>query len=495
MLKYLLMLFLNFYEDKMKNIKIWVMLFLLGGVINAQDFNDALRLSDPGVLSGARSLGMGNAYSALSNDLSAGTFNPAGFGLIRNLEFDGGLNFNSFSNNTTFFGKQTSYSSNSTKLSQFGFVFPVPTAQGSLVFALGYSQSKDFNRSMKFDGYNPGNTSMIQDLTFSPFRDDNDFTYELGLSYPVTSTMDTTLINGKLNQSGKILQEGAINSWFFSGAVEIEKDIFVGATIDIFSGTFKRTNDYYEDDFMGNYPSGLQLDPNDPTTRGFLSFYRNTLLNWDISGWDAKIGLLAKLNDMFNLGITIRFPKTFTIKETYTVNGQSDFVNTSYTINPPFDYNSEYDITTPFEFTVGGSYSDRGLTLSADANLIDYTQMEFSSGLDAQTRTDNNNQIKDLFRTVVNIHAGAEYVIPHSPVIVRAGFMLMPSPFKGDPSEYDKKYATVGLGIKADKNLAFDLAYVYGWWKDIGDNYSYNVSTTYQDITYHNFAATMKYFF
>ena len=479
----------------MKKINLILGIMLIGSLLYAQDFNDALRLSEPGFLSGSRSLGMGNAYTALSNDLSAGTFNPAGFGLIKRLEFDGGLNWNSFSNNTTFFGNQTNYSSNSTKLGQFGFVFPVPTTQGSLVFALGFSQDKDFNRSMKFSGYNPGNNSMIQDLTFSPFRDDNDFTYELGLSYPVTSSMDTTLINGKLNQSGKIIQEGSINSWFFSGAVEIEKNIFIGATIDIFSGKFKRTNDYYEDNLAGYYPASMQLDPSDPTTLGFLSFYRNTILDWDISGWDAKVGLLAKLNDMFNLGVTIRFPKTFTIKETYTVNGHSDFVNSSFTIDPPFIYNNEYDITTPFEFTVGGSYSNRGLTLSADAQLIDYTQMEFSSGLDAQTRNDNNNQIKDLFRTVLNLHGGVEYEIPNTPVSIRIGAMLLPSAFKGDPSEYDKKFITAGMGIKADKNLEFDIAYAYGWWKDFGDNYSSNVSVTYQDITYHNFAATMKYFF
>ena len=479
----------------MKKIKLVAVILLVGSMLYAQDFNDALRLSEPGILSGARSLGMGNAYTALSNDLSAGIFNPAGFALIKKLEFDGGLSFNSFGNNTTFFANQTDYSSNSTKLGQFGFVFPVPTSQGSLVFSLGYNQMKDFNRSMKFDGYNPGNTSMIQDLTFSPFRDDNDFTYELGLSYPVTTTQDTTLINGKLNQSGKVIQEGAINSWFFSGAVEIEKDIFVGATVDVFSGSFKRTSDYWEDDFNGNYPASLQLDPNDPNTRGFQSFYRNTILNWDISGWDAKIGILAKLNELFRLGVTIRFPKTFTIKEDYTVNGQSQFVNSSYSINPLFEYNSEYDITTPYEFTLGGAYTGRSFTLSAEAKIIDYTQMEFSSGLDDQTRADNNNQIKDLFRTVVNLNAGAEYLLPNSPVSFRAGFMLMPSPFKGDPTDYDKKYVTVGAGIKADSNLAFDIAYAYGWWKDFGDNYSVNVSRTYQDITYHNFVASMRYSF
>jgi long-subunit fatty acid transport protein len=479
----------------MKKIILLVTILFVASALNAQNSNDALRLSESGILSGARSLGMGNAYTALSNDLSAGFFNPAGFGLIKKLEFDGGINFNSFGTNTTLFGNQKNFSSSSTNLDQFGFVFPVPTMQGSLVFSLGYSQLNDFNRSMKFDGFNPGRNSMIEDLTFSPFKDDNDFIYELGLSYPGKNSMDTTLINGRLNQSGKIVQTGTINSWFFSGSIEVEKDVFLGGTLDIYSGTYKRTSDYWEDNSMNNYPASLQLDPNDSGTKGFKSFYRNTILDWEIAGWDAKLGLLAKLNEFINIGATIRFPKTYTIKEKYSVYGESTFSNAFYSSNPPFEYQSEYDITTPFEFTFGGAYTDRSITLSADIKLIDYTQMKFSSGLDNQTRSDINNEIKDLFRTVLNLNAGAEYIIPNSQVALRAGFMLMPSAYKDDPSEYDKKYVTAGIGFKVTRTLTFDIGYAYGWWKDFGDNYSANISRTYQDITYHKLIATMKYNF
>jgi long-subunit fatty acid transport protein len=481
----------------MKKIKIIAAIVLFATVINAQDFNDALRLSETGILGGARALSMGNAYTALSNDLSAGLFNPAGFGLIRKLQFNGSINYNSLGNNTTFLGNQVNYSSTSTNLDQFGFVFPVPTAQGSLVFSLGYSQLVDFNRSMKFDGYNSGNTSMIQSLTNSSSADDRDFTYLLYLNNKVDDSHNSTAINGKLNQSGKITQEGSINSWFFSGAVEVEKNVFIGATIDIYNGKFKRTSDYYEDDFNGVYASVL-LDPTEPKTKGFQTFYRNTILDWDIAGWDAKVGLLAKLNEFINVGATIRFPKTFTIKERFNAYGESNFAGASFSTidaDPPFDYSSEYDITTPYEFTFGGAYSDKDLIISADLKLIDYSQMKFSSGLDNQTRSDINSDIKDLFRTVLNVSAGAEYCLPNTPVSLRAGFMLNPSPYKDDPSEYDKKYITAGVGFKASKSISIDLGYAYGWWKDIGDNYSVKVSRTYQDITYHKLMATLRYNF
>ena len=484
----------------MKNGKKFLMiLFLTVSLMNAQDFNDALRLSEPGISSGPRALGMGNAYTALSNDLSAGIFNPAGFGLIKKLEFDGAISYNSFDNNTTFFGTQTDNSNSWTRLSQFGFAFPVPTARGSLVFSIGFNQLKDFNGTYKFNGYNPGNNSMIQDLTFSPFKDDNDFTYNLGLSYPLYDTHknylgDTTLINGKLNQSGRTIQEGYLNSWSFGGAAEVEKGIFVGAQINVISGTLKSTSDYWEEGSLANYPSNLLLDPTDPRTAGFESFYKSSVLKWDISGWDAKIGLLAQINESFNLGATIQFPRTYTIKESYSVFGISNFKNYTFAIDPNTT-KSEYDVTTPYEFTLGGAFHIRHLTISADAKLIDYTQMEFSDGLDPQTRADNNSQIKDLFRTVVNLNAGAEYVIPRSGVALRAGFIYMPSPFKDDPSDYDKKYITLGAGFALDQNLTLDIGFAHGWWKDFGDNYSSYVSTTFQDISYNNLIFGLKYIF
>ena len=72
-----------------------VSLFLSVNVYS-QNFNDALRLSEPGIISGARSLAMGNAYVALSNDFSSSLFNPAGLGLIKKSDLSLGMNYNSF---------------------------------------------------------------------------------------------------------------------------------------------------------------------------------------------------------------------------------------------------------------------------------------------------------------------------------------------------------------------------------------------------------------
>jgi hypothetical protein len=64
--------------------------------------------------------------------------------------------------------------------------------------------------------------------------------------------------------------------------------------------------------------------------------------------------------------------------------------------------------------------------------------------------------------------------------------MYLQSPYANDPSEFDKKYITVGGGALIDNMFGIDVAYAYGWWKDYGDNYGVNVSRTFQDITVNN---------
>ncbi len=478
---------------KLLNSKFYIVVLLLlsGGFLFAQNAGDALRLSDIGLGFNARALGMGNAYTALSDDFSAVYFNPAGLGLVKRLEFAGGLNYSKFENDVTFFGDKVNSSNSETKLDQLSFVFPFPTLRGSFVLALGYSREKDFNGINTFKGFNPGNNSMTQALLGS-----GDVSY---LLYLTDATGETTPINGKLSQEGTITSSGGIGKWSFSAASEIARKFYLGGTLNIYSGDYKRTREYYEDDTKNYYGIDVLTDPSTANTADFQTFHFNDILDWDISGWDAKVGFIYQAYSSIKLGVrvggSIKFPTTYTIKEDYSVSGESIFANASYTIDPPLESKVEYEIKTPFTFSGGLSVNYSGLILNTDVSYIDYTQMEFSSGLSASATMQNNNDIKNLFRGVMNFNVGAEFTIPETDLRVRGGFILNPSPYDGDPSEYDKKYVTAGLGFLTDETIALDLAYVHGWWKDIGDNYGDNVSRTFQDITYSNLIFTFSYRF
>ncbi|MEW6196854.1 MAG: outer membrane protein transport protein [Bacteroidota bacterium] len=482
---------------RLKYLTVLLIMVLFASVSKPQNFNDALRLSELEIVNGVRSLGMGNAYTALSNDFSASLFNPAGFGLIKSLELTSGVDINSFNSETVFFNNKSDDNISKLGLNQLGFALPIPTVRGSLVLGFGFNQTKNFNYAISFDGFNNGSNSLIQELTY----DNDDIAYELGLSYPTYDndnnyTGDVTEINGKLNQDGKIKQEGSLNSWLFSGAIEVQKDIFVGVTLNIINGDLTRNREYYESDIDDYYDASVLLDPNEPLTSDFETFYINDIIKWDISGWNATFGILAKMGENFNIGLTYELPKEFNIKENYLVNAYSDFGSGyRFVLDPPIDNRIEYDISTPYKLTAGAAFLKDNFTLSADVSYIDYTEMEFTEGLDVFDQIENNKDIKEIFTDVFNINAGFEYQIPYSDFYVRGGFIYMPSPYKEDSSDFDKKYITAGLTVDSGRNIVFNLAYAYGWWKDIGDNYGSNVSRTFQDNSKSNLMLGIKYRF
>ena len=202
----------------------------------AQNYNDALRVGFPGLGSNARALGMGNAFNALSDDASASFFNPAGFGLLKRMEFSGGLSFMNYDNNTTFFNNQTQDNTTNTTLNRISFAFPIPTFQGSFVFGASYHKSKDLTSVLDFNGFNNGNNSKIKSLldTYIPY--DLFLTNEGEVLSPPNYT---SIIDSGLNQSGNILNSGEIDNWTFSSAIEIYKNLFIGGNLTFYGGSFE----------------------------------------------------------------------------------------------------------------------------------------------------------------------------------------------------------------------------------------------------------------
>ncbi|MBU2444657.1 MAG: outer membrane protein transport protein [Bacteroidetes bacterium] len=458
----------------MRTIKFLIFFFIITGTLSAQNFNDALRLSFPGLGVGARALGMGGAFTGISDDYSATYWNPAGLFQIKRMELNAGLNYNNLKNDASFFNNTTNFENSGTSLSNLGFVFPFPTIRGSMVFGLGYSRVNNFNEALAFSGFNPTNTSMIQSLLGK-----GDVSY---LLYLTDSTGNTTPINGRLQQEGSILASGSENQWTLSGAIEVSKDLAVGVSINILGGSFERNRDYSEIDTKNYYGAGVKTDPADSRTADFQEFHFNETLKWELSGFSAKAGFMYRYKDMLRFGATIKFPSSFSIKEDYLVGGTAKF-GTGFTpdISPALESNIEYEIITPYQFSAGISVTRSLFTVSGDINLTDYTQMEFKN-LGASKTVQNNKDIKTLFKSIMDYSVGAEVKVLNSGLKLRGGYMVKNSPFKNDPSDFNRKYITLGAGFHADESFALDIAYIMGKWKTFGDNYGSDVSRTYQNI-------------
>ena len=479
--------------------KVLALLFICSSFVYSQGIPDALRLGFSGLGANARALGMGNAYIGLSDDASAAYYNPAGFGLLKRLEFSGGIDYSTYSNDATFFNNTTNYSSSETRLDRLSFAFPFPTVRGSLVFGISYHNTKDLTGALKFNGFNSANNSLIQVLNQDTYYDSQGYPYNIPYDLRLTDTNLVTPINGNLNQSGTILNTGSTNNWTFSGAIEAAQNLYLGLNLNIITGSYNSNNDYYEDDTHNIYQGPIYTGDNPPPA-DFQTFYLNRILNWDISGWSAKAGLIYQFNDYGRFGLTVQFPKYYTVKETFTISGKSYFANY---INPfilPQDYNSnvKYEIVSPYEFSAGFSANLKGFIFSAEGTAIDYSQLKFDNPQNFSSPNDLlsvNKDIVDQLRAVLNYNVGVEYTVPTVGLRLRTGFFVQPSPYKGDPSSYNRKYFTLGAGILAQETLGLDIAWAHGWWSTIGDNYGSGVSRTYQNIKYDKIMLTATYRF
>ncbi len=479
----------------MKNILIYLTVMItisLSLESSAQNIGDALRLASPSYSTNARSLGMGNSYLSVSDDATAMFFNPAGLGFVKRMELTAAMDYYKYSNTTTFFGEKSDYSNSKTGVSQFAFVFPFPTYQGSFAVGLSYHQIKNFTGAMQFDGFNTEST-MTSDLANSDYQASRDIPYYLELS----DSLDNTQLTNKLQQYGSSLKSGTLDNWNIAASMEIAKNLFIGATLGISSGKYESNSSFTEADLRGIYDT-ISTNPLNPAlTKKFSYFGVDNVINWELSGSEFTFGLLYQLKQLGRVGFTIAFPKSYTIKENFSTSITCAF-GTGFIPDPlSREYSMEYDITTPFVFSGGGSINIAGVIASADISFTDYTETQFSnaSGINVQDIAYLNKSIKEALRSTLNYNLGAEYILTDTGLRLRGGYFIQQSPYKDDPTTFDKKFLTFGLGFLVDDNLSIDFAYMHGWWKDYGDNYGTNLSRTYQEIKVNRFSASFSYRF
>ncbi len=480
---------------KINLITIVVVLFSFVGV-KAQNIEDALRVAEPGILNSAASLGMGNA--TLGADVGYSNFlnNPAAMGLMNSSEVVLSFNFDSISSDNNYFANTLNVHQNSNGINEFGFAYKVPTSQGSLVFGFGFNRIKDFNMRTDFAGYNSGNNSLIQDLTSV----NSQLTYDLRLSHAVYDNnnnylYDETVINGGLEQEGSILEKGNINTWQFSGAVEIANNLYVGATLNLLGGTYTNDREYWEIDKNNLYGTNLQIDPDDPLTVDFKKFYVNDNISWDISGLNLKAGFVYEMSELFRIAGTIQTPTSYDIKETYFVQGSSYFQNDyGYDVAPQTS-KSEYSILTPFVYSMGINSYLKFITLNAEAELLDYSQTEFTDGFTDAERVSKNKEITSNLGFAPRLKFGAKVDIPGTGMNIKAGYMYFYSPYTNANSENNKQYYTAGLEMLANNNFDINIAGAYGFWKDYLDIYGSGEARVNRDVKDIKVVISLKYLF
>lgn len=456
----------------------------------AQFPEDALRLAIPGFGVGGRALSMGNAYTGVASDYSAIYWNPAGLAQLPFSEFSAGLSYLNNQDKSLFFGSAESYTNNATSLNSLGLVHKVPTRRGNLAIAFGYSRQAQFTSGLSFTGFNPA-SSIIQtyarDGAAYPSDLSDNIAYQLYLAdIDTLSGAFISPIANRLTQTARVLESGGLNNWSIAGAVDVAKDLSLGATLTYLSGSYRYDRNYEEQDRLGLY---------DTYPYDFDRLTLDEYIDSDISGVNAKFGLLYRVPDRFRFGLAIKTPTAFTIKESFGSYARSYFDNGD--VRPsdaPFESNGsgQYDVHTPWVFSAGVSVILGNLVLAGDVEYTDWTQMEFvDANPDVMAQ---NKEFKTLFRPTANLRGGLEYDVQPLGVRLRGGVIYNRSPYEGDPSSFDQKYITGGLGILLGGSSMLDLTYARGWWETFRYNYN-STSRTDEQITTNTVLMTFSYRF
>jgi long-subunit fatty acid transport protein len=433
----------------------------IGAPVQAQFPEDALRFSTPGIGVGARAVGMGGAYTGVAADFSALYWNPAGLAQLSYGETTVGLAYHDDRSTSTFFDANQTAKTSATNLNTLGMVVPLEVRRGSAVLAFGFHRQSSFAGALSFNGFNP-NSSIIQSWAPNggsvPSSVADNLAYQLYLANidTLTNTFDSRILNS-VTQLGAITESGGLNNWSFGAAFDIAKNLSLGVTLTYMSGSYRYDRNYQEKDTRNVH----QTFPFD-----FASLNVDDFIESDLSGWNARFGLMYRIPDLFRVGLTYQAPTTLMVTEDYGTTAGSVMdqnFEASYTSNA----HNEYSVRKPEVLGAGASVLYRALLLSADVDFTDWSKLEFTDA-NADLIAENSD-IRRLLQATTNLRFGAEYGI--AGFMLRGGYAIQPSPWKGDPSSFDHKSWTAGLGVPIDEATMADFAFVHSWWNSYIINY------------------------
>lgn len=435
---------------------------LFGYSAMAQSAVDAARILDLETGFGARALAMGGAYSGLADDYSAAYWNPAGLALIKRSEFYLEFSHLRLSNDVTYQKELTGSAANATKFNAAGLVLPVPTVRGSLVFSLGYQKVKDFDYVNQFRGISAANN---------------------GLSLPVDSTGQLYDFFGKDLQRGEfITDEGGINQYNLSGAIDISPNVSVGLALNYWTGSSEYRLEFNQEDVQDSF----NVFPAD-----FDRYVETRSITADYSAFNAVLSGMYRLNRVARLGITYTTPLKFNINETYFQNSSLAFDNGDSFEFDPEEGRFEYDVQIPFELGAGAAVFFGPFTASASMRYRDWSQMKFKS---PEFLKKENSQIRSDYGETLQWRLGGEFSLPQFNAKVRAGYMKLPNPLKNANPQSDKEFFTLGAGFLLERYLRMDVAAVLGkWQQQSSDDLAPEISM--EEISYRKFLLTFSYRF
>ena len=482
----------------MRKTAITVLLTLAAIAGYAQTGYDALLFSENNYEGTARSVAMGNAFTALGGDLGSITLNPAGSAVAGYSQFTitPGLTFSAYtaqgvspysdgslpyferqmrSSMTKFsipnMGLTINWDTNRTsglKNITFGFVANKTAGFDQDVYANGMNATTSFmgamaveatglpasglNANDAYDYYPWSSVVGYQSGMISNFGGYDD--EYVGASELIFDNGDIVL-GGEIDQTYGRRVTGGKHDYVFNLGANISDFIYLGANIGITSLEYGY-DEYFKEAAID--PADFEIALDNGKTMYFDQMKYRYYYNAEGSGAYAKFGAIITPGAGLRIGAAVQTPTVSTIVERWQYSGSTDFTDPSYNgyaASPEGEY--QYNVVSPFRANFGLAYTIRRFAvLSADYEFTDYSQMKFkTSGSDRDWFEDVNEGIKETFGPQHMLRLGAE--IKLGTLAVRGGYGITTSPERHFEGPY-RTNASFGLGYSSKGSFFADFA-------------------------------------
>lgn len=452
-----------------------VFLFSLG-TVSAQNMYDAINVSRNEYYGTARSMGLGNAVTAVGGDLGMIGINPAGSAVANYGQFvvtpglsisyvdaryypEAGMNM---------VGNSTILKEPKMTLPNIGVSTVLATGRSrgvkSFSFAFVSNQTMQYNYNSNVIGIN-NQTSKIAEFAAaaagwneSVLQDYNSFdnsnvswdlltAYQAGMygSYGngnnyvgVTEALDgwNHFVPSALSQRVRVSKVGSKNDMIANFGMNISDKVFVGINMGMPSASYSYSEIYTEAAVEpGLFPISFAATGGSSVTTYFNSgrFSYNYVSSYD--GIYGKLGVIVLPTSNVRLGAAIQTPTLYTISESWMYSASTTFADASFddsASSPEGSY--QYNLMSPYIINLGAAitFAHRAL-VSVDYEMTDYSVMRFmdeTSGFASSDPFYDLNEANKYFAGVSHeLRLGAEFRVTPQ-VSIRVGSSVLTSPEK-----------------------------------------------------------------
>jgi len=404
--------------------------------------------------SGARAIGMGGTFIAISDDATAASWNPAGLIQLEKSEFSivGSYNTNtednSFSVSSDASGQQSTYDWNINYLS---FTHPLILLNRNMVLSLNYQHLYNFSREWNF---------------------------------PFTFNSSTFTNPSQVH----VKNSGCLSAVGLAWSIQATPDLSFGLTFNIWD---KWPGKSSWEEIHQEHGVGIHT----PTSEEFVrSYYSKD--QYSFRGFNANFGVLWDISKTLKLGVVIKTPFKADISHKGKFSSSMIFPNfpdANYSISD--EYASDDEMKMPLSWGIGISNRlSKQLIIAFDIYRTEWQSFMYkdSQGIERSPISGMTIGKSDINATH-QLRMGFEYRLNQQKYIIpiRGGIFYDPAPAEGNPDDY---YGiSVGSGFNT-KRFSLDVAYQLRLGNNVGDSILKPLGF-FQDMYEHNVLLSMIYYF